>query len=359
VVDHDIDESISNSPVDHKCVRLTGMGLSDGEEVDLLERRVRLTVDINARLVEAEAVVEAVESPEPMLSLLAEMDDVDVKLSHRQYVLIMNLLDGNIWAEQEWRGSEQGVAAVVRYDYDVEDKAVYTTKYVVKLDRVSLTLAGSEDPLMALVEIRQLRLESEQLLEGTVVTDVTLGSVEATDRRSAAVGCLACIGSRADTDAPSPVSSTDASYQSAVVQWAHTNFADGSCETHWTVRDLRVFMVAELVVQIMNFLDRPTQDVHQHSSQQLSNKSNVISTEPLERHGSRAHTHTTKFDAHSFQVILIADAATAAPVRQRRGAGTLFLRLTIPSLPGIQGNIGVIGHGHTVHRTATCASWAF
>ena len=190
VMEHEIDESNPQSPVDHKRVILTGMGLSDGFEADMLEHRVKLIVDVNLKLVVDEVSKSA--TPEPMMTILADLDDVEVKLSHRQYLSIMDTLDGNIWAAPPETVQQQSRApaqqnSVVSYQYAVADQPVFTSKYVCNLDKVSLTLTGEDrgvaEASIALMEMRRLKLNTERLPDNTVMTELTLGSITAKDLR--------------------------------------------------------------------------------------------------------------------------------------------------------------------------------
>ncbi len=91
-MDHDVDvDPDVDYAVDHKLIVLTGMGLADWKGVDLTQRCVELVVKLDTTVVEPGHP--ALDS-QARVRMLGEIADVDMQLSHEQYVLIMDTFDG-------------------------------------------------------------------------------------------------------------------------------------------------------------------------------------------------------------------------------------------------------------------------
>eukprot|EP01052_Picozoa_sp_SAG31_P008229 SAG31_NODE_411_length_15982_cov_7.055027_1_plen_4456_part_00 len=298
VMNHEIDDSNPDCPLDHKRVILTGMGLSDGLHEDMLEHCVKLIVDVNLKLAAHKAVSfdGDTATAEPMMGVLADLDDVEVKLSHVQYLLIMDTLDGNIWAappetvQQSSRTSAQQ-HSVVSYQYAVADQPVFTSKYMFRLGKVSLTLTGEDHGVaeanIASMEMRRLCLASERLPDNSVVTHLSLGSIAATDCRHGN-SHLAKIVSHGNAETLA---------QLPMIEWTQSYFPDAHTESKYMLRGITVVVVPTLFVDMVNFLTRPHVDAIERSSAP-SGDCDAISS-------------TTTLDARSFQVMFCEHPQTA------------------------------------------------
>jgi hypothetical protein len=272
LLDHDVDiEASPGVPLDHKRVTLVGLGLADDDGVDLTKHCVNMVIDIDTKMVEPGHPALA---DEARMILLGEIADIDVQLTHEQYLLIMDTMDGNIWAVREdteavSERDDATTPAFISYQYDANDDRVWTTMFTYKLNRVALTLKGldpEEGEDLAVLEIDMLRLISSRADSDFVTTNLLMRSLVVRDHRISCPEFLTC--------SISPLDFVDIEEDNDVFQivWTTEPRRDelSGCSTFAYGVDYRVgkigfYVVPDFVVDLSNFMTRPLQlDAQQH-----------------------------------------------------------------------------------------------
>ena len=292
VMDHDVDPGV-DSAVDHKQIVLTGMGLADWKGVDLTQRCVDFVIRMDTTMVDPG---HPALDDQARVRLLGEIADVDMQLSHEQYVLIMDTFDGNIFAARPDDGTQQLVrersgsvdtrGAYVSYAYDSEDDRVWTTKYVYKVGKFSLTLKSQEGEGedLALLEMVRLKLVSERNATNVATTDVTMTSLDVTDLRGVGPEFLSRVVQPQDAGP----SSGDDTHESPILQITWTYAPTGSVGVGYRFGKVRSYIVPVFVVDMTNFITRP-----------------VVVASAADR--IQSYDYCTTFEARSTQFVFVDD----------------------------------------------------